>query len=91
MADGAPVVGRDLDAVLFDVGGVLTIPDPVAPPSDLPLRERVTAFQRAAVLEALSRHGGGWAEAARELGMDRSNLFHLARRLGISRERAPAR
>lgn len=26
----APVVGRDLDAVLFDVGGVLTLPDPVA-------------------------------------------------------------
>ena len=26
----APVVGRDVDAVLFDVGGVLTLPDPVA-------------------------------------------------------------
>ncbi|HLV67878.1 MAG TPA: nitric oxide reductase transcriptional regulator NorR [Polyangiaceae bacterium] len=51
----------------------------------LPLRERVVAFQRQAVMEALERHGGGWADAARELGMDRSNLFHLARRLGISR------
>lgn len=29
-AAGAPVVGRDLDAVLFDVGGVITLPDPVA-------------------------------------------------------------
>ncbi len=26
----SPVVGRDLDAVLFDVGGVITIPDPVS-------------------------------------------------------------
>lgn len=26
----APVVGNDVDAVLFDVGGVLTLPDPVA-------------------------------------------------------------
>ena len=26
----SPVVGRDLDAVLFDVGGVLTLPDPVS-------------------------------------------------------------
>jgi FMN phosphatase YigB (HAD superfamily) len=30
VAEDAPVVGRDLDAVLFDVGGVITIPDPVA-------------------------------------------------------------
>ena len=30
MAEAAPVVGRDLDAVLFDVGGVITLPDPVA-------------------------------------------------------------
>jgi putative hydrolase of the HAD superfamily len=30
VAEPAPVVGRDLDAVLFDVGGVITIPDPVA-------------------------------------------------------------
>jgi putative hydrolase of the HAD superfamily len=30
VADAAPVVGRDLDAVLFDVGGVITLPDPVA-------------------------------------------------------------
>lgn len=26
----SPVAGRDVDAVLFDVGGVLTLPDPVA-------------------------------------------------------------
>lgn len=26
----APIAGRDVDAVLFDVGGVLTLPDPVA-------------------------------------------------------------
>ena len=64
--------------------------DAPAPPAttntpEPPLRERVAAFQRKAVLEALERNGGGWAEAARELGMDRSNLFHLARRLGVSR------
>jgi anaerobic nitric oxide reductase transcription regulator len=66
--------------------------EPAVAARGLPLRDRVTAFQRAAVLDALERNGGGWAEAARELGMDRSNLFHLARRLGISRpERSPAR
>lgn len=29
-SSGAPLTGRDLDAVLFDVGGVITLPDPVA-------------------------------------------------------------
>lgn len=29
-APAGPVVGADLDAVLFDVGGVITLPDPVA-------------------------------------------------------------
>jgi anaerobic nitric oxide reductase transcription regulator len=52
-----------------------------------PLRERVLAFQRAAVQDALQRHGG-WADAARELGMDRSNLFNLAKRLGVGLERS---
>jgi anaerobic nitric oxide reductase transcription regulator len=55
-------------------------------PGTAPLRERVLAFQRRAVLEALERHDG-WADAARELGMDRSNLFNLAKRLGVARAR----
>ena len=46
----------------------------------------VEAFKRAAVAEALERHAGSWAAAARELGMHRSNLYHLAARLGL-RER----
>jgi anaerobic nitric oxide reductase transcription regulator len=54
------------------------------PDARTPLRERVQAFQRRAVLEALERNLS-WAEAARELGMDRSNLFHLAKRLGVTR------
>jgi anaerobic nitric oxide reductase transcription regulator len=90
--------GRQPDEVVpislqhLELGPATSSVQPVPEPSDVPLRDRVTAFQRAAVLDALSRHGGGWAEAARELGMDRSNLFHLARRLGISRrERSPTR
>jgi anaerobic nitric oxide reductase transcription regulator len=49
----------------------------------LPLRERLDQFQRQQILEAVERHDGSWAAAARELGMHRSNLHHLAQRLGI--------
>jgi transcriptional regulator with GAF, ATPase, and Fis domain len=32
------------------------------------------------------RHGGSWAAAAAELGMHRSNLHRLGRRLGLRSE-----
>jgi anaerobic nitric oxide reductase transcription regulator len=49
-------------------------------------RDRVTEFERRIITEALARHNGNWAAAARALGMHRSNLHHLANRLGL-RER----
>jgi anaerobic nitric oxide reductase transcription regulator len=49
----------------------------------LSLKERTREFQRRAVERALKRSGGNWAAAARELGLHRSNLHHLARRLGL--------
>jgi anaerobic nitric oxide reductase transcription regulator len=62
---------------------------PASPPSPVrPLAERVRDYQRRLVREAVERNGGSWAAAARELGMHRSNLHHLASRLGL-RERAP--
>ena len=48
-----------------------------------PLREAVEDFQRAAVSQAVTNAGGNWSAAARALGMNRSNLHHLAVRLGI--------
>ena len=52
------------------------------------LREATDDFQRAAVRSAVAAHGGNWAAAARALGLHRSNLHHLAARLGL-RERTP--
>jgi anaerobic nitric oxide reductase transcription regulator len=49
----------------------------------LPLRGQVESLQRHVIQEAVERHGGNWAAAARELGLHRSNLHHLARRLGL--------
>jgi len=48
-----------------------------------PLSDRVDAYKRTAVLTALEANDGNWAAAARDLGMHRSNLHHLAKRLGL--------
>jgi len=63
-----------------------TLPEPPAPaPEETPasLAERVEAFRRSEIRRAVERHGGNWAAAARDLGMHRSNLHHVARRLGL--------
>lgn len=61
-------------------------PGPVPEPEDAalkPLKERMREFQRRAVEDALGESGGNWAAAARRLGLHRSNLHHLAVRLGL--------
>lgn len=47
------------------------------------LRETVEAAERQAIRTALAQTQGNWAQAARRLGVDASNLHKLARRLGI--------
>ncbi len=46
------------------------------------LRDAIDELKRSAILRALDETGRNWAEAARRLGMDRSNLHHMAQRLG---------
>ncbi|MBE0567523.1 MAG: nitric oxide reductase transcriptional regulator NorR, partial [Krumholzibacteria bacterium] len=53
------------------------------PAADLGLRDRTREFQRREIERALGRNDGNWAAAARDLGVHRSNLHHLARRLGL--------
>ena len=86
--DGSDVI--DIDVSHLDLSaGPATSAQPVEPASQAPtsspapLRTRVEAFQRHTILAAVERHGGNWAAAARELGLHRSNLHHLAARLGI--------
>jgi anaerobic nitric oxide reductase transcription regulator len=52
-----------------------------APPK--PLRAALEDFQRDLIASAVEQNGGNWAAAARELGINRSNLHKLAKRLGI--------
>ena len=47
------------------------------------LRDAVDACQRQVLAQALDRHQGNWARAARALDVDASNLHKLARRLGL--------
>ncbi len=49
----------------------------------LPLRDALEELKRSAIARALDETGHNWAETARRLGMDRGNLHHMARRLGI--------
>ena len=80
-APGDPIVieERDLDVR----SGVVDLPEEVPAQVTLPLRESVRSFQRSVIEKAVVRHGGNWAAAARELQVDRANLHHLARRLGM--------
>jgi anaerobic nitric oxide reductase transcription regulator len=49
----------------------------------LSLAERVDAFRRRTIVDAVERYDGNWAAAARELGIHRSNFHQLATRLGL--------
>ncbi|MBL8843071.1 MAG: nitric oxide reductase transcriptional regulator NorR [Planctomycetes bacterium] len=51
------------------------------------LAERLEAYRRAAIEEAVERNGGNWAAAARALGLHRANLHALAVRLGLKPRR----
>jgi anaerobic nitric oxide reductase transcription regulator len=71
-------------------GAVAALPPAGASPASaspaVPFREQVEEFERRLIRESLERHGGRWAAVARELGLHRSNLHHLARRLGLIAE-----
>nr|WP_207459746.1 nitric oxide reductase transcriptional regulator NorR [Azospirillum sp. SYSU D00513] len=55
-----------------------------APPQEgATMRDAVDILQRRLIIERLRENGGNWSAAARSLGLDRSNLLRLARRLSI--------
>ncbi len=81
---GAPIV-VGLEHVDVATGGVREEPAVAGAPGagGGPLRDQVEEFERRLIREAVERHEGNRAAAARELGMHRANLHHLARRLGL--------
>lgn len=55
----------------------------LAPAAASTMHDAIESAQRHAIRQALSRHADNWAAAARQLGIDASNLHKLARRLGL--------
>jgi two-component system nitrogen regulation response regulator NtrX len=68
-----------------DLEGLLRGPAPPPIDEDLPLSERIEAFERETIARALRECDDSVSEAARRLGTDRPNLYRRMRRLGIDR------
>ncbi|MBI5500911.1 MAG: nitric oxide reductase transcriptional regulator NorR [Deltaproteobacteria bacterium] len=85
---GEPVIltaahlARDVSSTGTPAPGPSVVPPPAVAPGTT-MREAWREFQRGLVRRTLAGHGGNWAAAARSLGMDRGNLHHLGRRLGL--------
>jgi DNA-binding NtrC family response regulator len=58
------------------------------PPGTQSLREARNHFEREYIAAVLSRHRGRMDEAARTLGVQRTNLYRKVRLLGIGRARS---
>ena len=58
------------------------------PPGATSLREARNDFEREYIAAVLSRHRGRMDEAARTLGVQRTNLYRKVRQLGIGRTRS---
>ncbi len=73
----------DLESAALDgpAPAVTAAATPAAETAVLPLREAIDACQREAIARALEASGENWAQAARLLELDPSNLHKLARRL----------
>ena len=56
---------------------------PTVPIAGVSLAEQMIAFERRVIAAALERNQGNIAAAARELGLDRANLFRKLKRLGL--------
>jgi two-component system nitrogen regulation response regulator NtrX len=78
---GREVGRRELTGVL----SADTAAEPVAAREQAPLHERIDAFERGLIEQALDSSGGRMADAARRLQTDRANLYRRMRRLGIER------
>tara|TARA_R110002096_G_scaffold121730_3_gene263579 strand:+ start:297 stop:1871 length:1575 start_codon:yes stop_codon:yes gene_type:complete len=81
----------DLDVTTAENDAGRSSSSPIATEPDLAsdltatatLRVSTEGHQRQRIEQAVRRHGGNWAAAARDLGVARANLHRLAQRLGL--------
>ena len=85
---GNPIVIKPIhlggDLTALDANVQLASPDldPLIS-KELNLQGAVQEFKKQLIQRALTKNGGNWAATAKDLGMHRSNLHHLAARLGL--------
>lgn len=89
-AQRADIVTLDTALLDLDATGLPASPTPAVlsePAADAPtpatLRDALDDCRRDQIRAALDAHAGHWADAARQLDIDASNLHKLARRLGL--------
>jgi len=88
---GNPVIIKPIhlggDLISLDTNIQLSSPDlDTLISKDLFLQDAVQQFKKQLIQRALTKNDGNWAAAAKELGMHRSNLHHLATRLGLRKK-----
>lgn len=49
------------------------------------LQEALTDYKKELILASVKRNEGNWSKAASELGLHRSNLYHLRDQLGLKK------
>lgn len=88
---GNPVIIKPIhlggDLISLDTNNQVSFPDldPLIS-KELSLHEAVQQLKKQLIHRALTKNDGNWAAAAKELGMHRSNLHHLATRLGLRKK-----
>ena len=85
---GNPVIIKPIhlggDLISINTNDQLSSPDWNPLISEAPnLQEAVQQFKKQLIQRALTRNDGNWAATAKDIGMHRSNLHHLATRLGL--------
>jgi anaerobic nitric oxide reductase transcription regulator len=88
---GNPIIVKPIhlggDLISLDSNRQLSSPDLDLPISgELNLQEAVQQFKRQLIERILTKNDGNWAATAKDLGMHRSNLHHLATRLGLRKK-----
>lgn len=68
---------------LLSVGSAVPHGAPAPRPKAIPMRAALEDCQRRAIQQALSLNDYNWAQAARSLELDSSNLHKLAKKLGL--------
>jgi anaerobic nitric oxide reductase transcription regulator len=71
---------------LFLPGTVSKVAQPASstkPDKNLTLQEALTEYKKNYIMKSVKRNKGNWARAAEEMGLHRSNLYHLRDQLGL--------